>query len=78
MELPQPDLLIASVGAEIYYGPRHVPDRTWQKQIDFYWDPDAVHKALDGVDGFYLQEPQYQLPFKISYDIDLTVSPSLG
>ncbi len=76
--IPTPDILIAAVGTEIYYGKNFVRDRSWKKQIDFHWDPKGVRAALDDLPGFYNQEKTHQSPFKISYEIDMNVAPKLS
>lgn len=77
-DMPQPEVLITSVGTEIYYGKNLTPDASWRKHIDFRWEPDKVRAALDPIKGLYLQEEHEQSTFKISYGIDFQESPSLA
>lgn len=64
------DVVISSVGAEIYYGPEFVPDRGWASQLRAKWKPDRIHEALDALDFLHLQNRDYaQREFKISYDL---------
>jgi sucrose-phosphate synthase len=65
------DVIIASVGAEIYYGPDHVPDRGRAAQLRYKWRPDRVHEALEPLRFVRLQKAPYsQGEFKISYLVD--------
>jgi sucrose-phosphate synthase len=74
---PMPDLLITSVGSEIYYGPQVVIDTNWQRHIDYRWQPDAIRQAMRELPGLELQPPETQGPYKISYLIDPEKAPSI-
>src|SRR5690606_10244192 len=64
------DVVIASVGTEIYYGSDWVPDRGWAWQLREKWKPAEVRKALTGLSFLKLQEREgSQREFKISYDL---------
>jgi sucrose-phosphate synthase len=70
------DVVISSVGAEIYYGPEFSPDRGWATQLRSKWKPDRIRAALDKLDFLHLQDRDYaQREFKISYDLagDITM-----
>jgi len=77
-KVPSPDILITSVGAEIYYRHRVNIDRGWQKHIDYKWNLTAIRSALRGMPGLKLQPASEQLPFKISYYVDTDKMPSLA
>ena len=77
-DMPQPEVLITSVGTEIYYGKNLTPDASWRKHIDFRWEPEKIRETLDDLTGLYPQEEHEQSTFKISYGIDFTESPSLA
>lgn len=77
-DMPQPEVLITSVGTEIYYGKNLTPDASWRKHIDFRWEPGKIHEVLDSLPGLYPQEEHEQSTFKISYGIDFSESPSLS
>jgi sucrose-phosphate synthase len=65
------DVIIASVGAEIYYGPDHVFDRGRAAQLRYKWRPDRVREALEPLPFVRLQQgPHTQREFKISYEVD--------
>jgi sucrose-phosphate synthase len=70
------DVIVASVGSEIYYGPWHVPDRGWASQLRSKWRPRRVLQALEPLPFLHLQEqPFSQREFKISYDLADDVDP---
>ena len=77
LQLPIPDLLNTAVGTELYYGKGLVPDQSWRNQIGYQWKPDEIRKLLDGQPGFYRQSPEHQTKFKISYEVDPQLAPSL-
>ncbi|NLG34197.1 MAG: HAD-IIB family hydrolase [Lentisphaerae bacterium] len=78
LDIPRPEVLITSVGTEIYYGKNHTLDRSWRKHIDFRWEPERVREVLDGLDGFFRQEEHEQSSFKVSYRIDPDKAPKVS
>lgn len=76
--VPQPEVLIASVGTEIYYGKNFTMDRSWQKHIDFHWQPERIREVLDGIKGLGSQGDHEQSTYKISYQVDFTYAPSVS
>ena len=77
MGLPRPDLIDTDAGTQIHYGEKLTPDRSWRKSIGYAWQPDEIRKVLDNLPGFFPQSEENQSEFKISYEIDLTVSPGV-
>jgi sucrose-phosphate synthase len=73
--LPQPDVLITSLGTEIYYAPNLTKDTAWQEHIDYLWKPSIVRRVLSELPGLELQEKSEQSPFKVSYYIDTEKAP---
>jgi len=65
--IPVPDILICSVGSEIYYGPDLRIDKGWQRHISHRWKPEQVKTALESVDFLSSQEAEGQRSHKISY-----------
>ncbi len=65
--IPVPDIIIAAVGTEIYYGPDFSLDNGWKQHLRHQWKPAAIRKALDDLDFLELQEDSDQHPFKVSY-----------
>lgn len=67
----QLDVVIASVGSEIYYGEDLVADKGWASHLRSKWRPTRIHEALDKLGFLHLQEEAHtQREFKISYDLD--------
>lgn len=77
-DFPNPEVLITSVGTEIYYGKNLTLDTSWEKHIDFRWEPERVREVLDGIDGLFIQEANEQSKYKISYRVDFEVAPKLA
>lgn len=68
--VPPPDVIISSVGAEIYYSNQIVPDKGWEAHISYNWNRAKMEKILDSLDFIELQEGETQRKFKLSYYID--------
>jgi len=64
------DVLITSVGAEIYYGPRLQQSRSWESHIAAKWEPAKIRRALRSLPYLTYQEEDTQRRFKISYYMD--------
>jgi sucrose-phosphate synthase len=75
--IPMPDVLITSVGTEIFYAPQLTADQAWSKHIDHGWTPDVVQRTLAELPGLSLQPKAEQSRFKISYYIDPRKAPPL-
>jgi sucrose-phosphate synthase len=69
-DLPAPDIIISSVGTEIYYGPDGPYDRGYQRHISYQWKPEKVHAALAELACLKPQEEENQRRFKISYYVE--------
>ncbi len=69
-DVPRPDLLVTSVGTEIYYGPSLVRDLAWERHIRPHWRRASLAEALEGLPGLTPQPAMKQGEFKLSYDID--------
>lgn len=65
--IPMPDILICSVGTEIYYGPDLRKDKGWQTHISHRWKPEQIKGVLAELHFLQLQEPEGQRSVKISY-----------
>lgn len=66
-EVPAPDIIISSVGTEIYYGPEFKADRGWSQHLAYKWEPELIRSALGELDFLYTQDEEEQRAFKISY-----------
>ena len=75
--IPQPDLLITSLGTEIHYAPRLTIDSGWSRHIDYLWNPKAVRRVLAELPGLKRQPNLEQSRFKISYYIDPEKAPDI-
>ncbi|GJE36135.1 HAD-IIB family hydrolase [Methylobacterium persicinum] len=68
---PRPQVMITSVGSEIYNlddnGVTYTADAGWRRIIAAGWDRPAVHDALAGLDGLAPQGPLEQRALKLSY-----------
>ncbi len=65
--IPIPDILICSVGTEIYYGPDLRMDKGWQRHISHKWRQEKIKTALECLDFLNFQEAEGQTGHKISY-----------
>ncbi len=75
--IPQPDLLITSLGTEIHYAPHLSIDAGWSRHIDYLWNPKAVRRVLAELPGLQRQPNSEQSRFKISYYIDPDKAPAI-
>ncbi len=68
--IPTPDVIIASVGTEIYYGPNLENlslDSGWRSHISYQWKPERIKKVLSDFDFLKPQGRDGERDFKISY-----------
>lgn len=75
--IPTPDVLITSLGTEIYYPPQLTADIAWNHHIDHWWTPQVLRRIIDPLPGLKLQPKEEQSRFKISYYYDANIAPSL-
>lgn len=75
--IPQPDLIITSVGAEIHYGNKMVADQRWERHLDYRWEPRLLRAAMRELPGLRPQPKVEQHPFKISYYVNEKRAPSV-
>ncbi len=69
-DIPMPDILICSVGTEIYYGPDLRLDKGWQQHISRQWKPERIKQVLSEFDFLVFQEAEGQRSHKISYYLE--------
>jgi sucrose-phosphate synthase len=71
---PRPDVMITSVGSEIYHrapdATTFVPDKEWAKAIDVDWDARSVAELLKSEPSIHPQAVLEQRRFKVSYLTD--------
>lgn len=68
-DIPKPDILISSVGTEIYYSQDLTLSTSWARHVDHNWNPKAIRRILQDLPGLSLQDDAEQSEFKISYDL---------
>jgi sucrose-phosphate synthase len=67
--VPYPDIIISSVGAEIYYNYKGdlIYSKGWKAHIKHQWDRERIKDALHKFKFLQYQEDENQREFKISY-----------
>lgn len=75
--IPMPDILISSLGTEIYYAPQLIADITWAHHIDHLWTPKVLQRIVSGLPGLTPQVKSEQSRFKLSYHYDSNIAPSM-
>jgi sucrose-phosphate synthase len=65
--VPAPDIIISSVGAELYYGPNHHVGQGWATHIRHKWDREKIVALLKDMPYLKYQEDDTQRECKISY-----------
>jgi len=76
-KIPRPQLLITSVGSAIRYGRELVEDKGWERHIHYRWRPEAIQAAMAELPGVELQKSEGQGPYKVSFDVDPDLVPSV-
>ena len=76
-KIPQPDLLITSLGTAIYYAPNLTRDSVWRRHINHHWQRRDLVELLEDIPGLEMQPKGNQTPYKISYYIDPAVAPDI-
>lgn len=75
--IPMPDVLITSLGTEIYTPPQLTTDISWIHHIDHLWTPQALKRLMDPLPGLTLQAKEHQSRFKLSYFYDPQQAPAM-
>ncbi|MCB0274000.1 MAG: glycosyltransferase, partial [Calditrichaeota bacterium] len=75
--IPQPEVLMTSMGTEIYYSPELSRDLAWTNHIDYLWNRRAVRRLLEALPGLSLQPKIEQSAYKLSYYYDPENAPSV-
>jgi len=76
-QISRPDLLITSLGTEIYYAPNLTRDSVWSRHINHRWNRRDLVELLQEIPGLQMQPKKFQTPFKLSFYIDPTVAPDV-
>ncbi len=69
-KLPSPDVIIASVGTELYYGNNSIYDQGWETHISNQWHREKIRKILNDIDFLTYQQESSQQKFKISFNME--------
>ncbi|WP_182086572.1 HAD-IIB family hydrolase [Aureimonas sp. ME7] len=73
-DAPRPQVIISSVGSEIYHldpnGTTYTQDAEWRRIVSRDWDPAAARRALARIPGLLPQAPLEQRSHKLSYFTD--------
>jgi sucrose-phosphate synthase len=75
--IPTPDILITSLGTEIYYAPQLIADIAWTYHIDHLWTPQALRRIIGELPGLVPQAKSEQSRYKLSYHYDCNVAPPI-
>jgi sucrose-phosphate synthase len=69
-DVPLPDALVTSVGAEIYYGKNLHNGRGWETHISAKWDREKIVNLLKDFAFLKYQKDDVQRRFNIGYEIE--------
>jgi sucrose-phosphate synthase len=73
-----PNVLITASGTRLSYGARRRErDRSWERQIDYRWEPERVRSALDELPGLSRAPTEWETEFRLQYLVDADEGPSL-
>lgn len=75
--IPVPDILITSLGTEIYYAPQLIADIAWTYHIDHLWTPQVLKRVIGSLPGLTPQAKNEQSRFKLSYHYNSSIAPSM-
>jgi sucrose-phosphate synthase len=75
--IPMPDILITSLGTEIYYAPQLIADIAWTYHIDHLWTPQVLRRIIAGLPGLTPEAKREQSRFKLSYVYDSNIAPPM-
>jgi len=65
-----PDVIISSVGAELYYGSDLRFSQGWNSHVAQKWNREEIKRLLDGLPFLKYQPEETQRKLKISYDME--------
>jgi sucrose-phosphate synthase len=67
--VPAPDVIISSVGSEIYYGQELQAGQGWETHIASGWDREKIVRLLKNFDFLEYQAEDTQRLYKVSYNM---------
>jgi len=65
--IPAPDIIITSVGSEIYYAGGFHRDNGWSVHIGQKWEKEKIKRLLSTLPFLKPQEPETERTYKVSY-----------
>jgi sucrose-phosphate synthase len=68
--VPDPDVIICSVGSALFYGHSTTPSPGWASHIANRWNREKIVELLKDFDFLEYQEEENQRRFKVSYYMD--------
>jgi sucrose-phosphate synthase len=68
--IPDPDVIICSVGSALFYGRSTTPSPGWASHISYRWNRAKIVDLLKDFDFLEYQEEENQRRFKASYYLD--------
>ncbi|MFC1546058.1 HAD family hydrolase, partial [Pseudomonadota bacterium] len=77
-KIPQPDVLITSLGTDIHYAPNLTRDSVWRRHINHRWNRKDILYILEDMPGLTMQPKNCQTTYKISYYIDPAFAPDIN
>ena len=72
-----PDILITSVGTEVYRNGQVLADAEWSTKLQQNWDRSLVQKVTSQFKSLNPQPEPEQRPFKVSYFLDAAMAESV-
>ncbi|MBF0288028.1 MAG: HAD-IIB family hydrolase [SAR324 cluster bacterium] len=69
-KIPHPDVIISSVGTEIYYGEDRRPDSGWASHLSAQWKPAKIKLLMKKLNCVRPQDADAERSFKLSYYLD--------
>ena len=77
--MPPPNVLITASGTMLSYGARkRERDRSWERQIDYRWEPQLIRQVLEEMPGVEPGPPEGQNPFRVQYRLSRPGEPSVA
>jgi sucrose-phosphate synthase len=77
--MPPPNVLITASGTMLSYGAhKRERDRSWERQIDYRWEPNRIRQVLEELPGVEPGPPEGQNAFRVQYRLSQGGGPSLA
>jgi sucrose-phosphate synthase len=70
-----PDVMITAAGSELHYGTHLLPDRSWERQIRYRWDREAVDEVVSAMPGL-APVPEATTDYRLRYRLDPARAPA--